>query len=65
MGKNTTIYHLQGPPPLQWVYSIPAFCRGQVKRRAPAVQTLVGVVVVVGVVSKNLAGWYEKLKVTS
>ena len=31
---------LQGPPPLQWVYSIPAFCRGQVKRRAPAVQTL-------------------------
>ena len=44
MGKNTTIYHLQGvlqgPPPLQWVYSIPAFCRGQVKRRAPAVQTL-------------------------
>ena len=31
---------LQGPPPLQWVYSIPAFCRGQVKRRDPAVQTL-------------------------
>ena len=38
------IYHfqgdLQGSSPLQWVYSIPAFCRGQVKRRAPAVQTL-------------------------
>ena len=29
-----------GPPALQWVYSILAFCRGQVKRRAPAVQTL-------------------------
>ena len=28
-----------GAPPLQWVYSIPAFCRGQVKRRAPDVQT--------------------------
>ena len=27
-------------PALQWVYSILAFCRGQVKRRAPAVQTL-------------------------
>ena len=31
---------LQGPPPLQWVYSIPAFCRGQGRCRAPAVQTL-------------------------
>ena len=30
-----------GPPALQWVYSILAFCRGQGKRRAPAVQTLV------------------------
>ena len=29
-----------GPPALQWVYSILAFCRGQGKRRAPAVQTL-------------------------
>ena len=27
------------PPPLQWANSIPAFCRGQVKRRAPDVQT--------------------------
>ena len=30
-----------GPPALQWVYSILAFCRGQGKRRAPAVQTLI------------------------
>ena len=42
--QNHNIFHLQGvlqgPPPLQWVYSIPAFCRGQGRCRAPAVQTL-------------------------
>ena len=43
--QNHNIFHLQGvlqgPPPLQWVYSIPAFCRGQGRCRAPAVQTLI------------------------
>ena len=33
--QNDNIFHLQ------WFYSIPAFCSGQVKRRAPAVQSLI------------------------
>ena len=43
-----------GLPALQWVYSMLAFCRGQGKRRAPAVQTLVGVVDLVDI----LQDWF-------
>ena len=33
-------FNFFGPPPLQWVYFVPALCRGQVKGRVPAVKTL-------------------------